>query len=62
MEAQSQFKHVTGPKGTFESICMTCLLAGVCPSKEELKTWERQHNYKSGSEEPVSQRFKVLAP
>ena len=37
MGTQSQFKHVKGPDGTFESICMNCLLAvGICRSEEAL--------------------------
>ncbi len=40
-----QFKHVRGPRGTFESICLICLLsAGICRSEEELVTKENEHD------------------
>lgn len=47
MVAGSQFKHMRGPKRTFESICMTCLLAvGIRDSEAELAIQEREHNCK----------------
>jgi hypothetical protein len=39
-----KFKRVNGPRETFESICMDCLLtAGICRSQEELAAREHQH-------------------
>jgi hypothetical protein len=42
-----QFKHVDGPGGTFESICMKCLLtASITSSKGELASMEKMHRCK----------------
>jgi hypothetical protein len=55
MVAGSQFKHVRGPKGTFESICMTCLLAvGICGSEAELAISEKAHDCKG---QPLETRW-----
>jgi len=52
MATESQFKQVKGPDGSFESICMTCLLAvGICPSEEELVTRENEHVCNGGAEQ-----------
>jgi hypothetical protein len=42
-----QFKHVEGPGGTLESICMKCLLtAGITSSEAELASAEKKHHCK----------------
>jgi len=42
-----QFKHVEGPGGTYESICMKCLLTpGITSSKAELASAEKKHDCK----------------
>ena len=47
MSMEFQFKHVEGPGGTFESICMKCLLtAGITSSKAELASTEKKHHCK----------------
>ena len=47
-EGNPRFKHVEGPNGTYESICMTCLLAvGVARSQTKLAAREIEHACKS---------------
>jgi hypothetical protein len=47
MSMEFQFKHVEGPGGTFESICMQCLLTvGITSSKAELASTEKKHHCK----------------
>src|SRR5580700_1760760 len=47
-EGNPRFKHVEGPHGTYESICMTCLLAvGVARSQTKLAAREIEHACKS---------------
>ena len=46
-EGNPCFKHVEGPNGTYESICMTCLLAvGVAHSQTKLAAREIEHDCK----------------
>jgi hypothetical protein len=53
MEARSPFKHVKGLGGSFECICMNCLLAvGICHSEEELVAKENGHRCKVEHEQP----------
>jgi hypothetical protein len=52
MGAESRFTHVKGPKRTFESICMACLLTvGICRSEQDLVAKENEHACKGRSEE-----------
>ena len=47
MSMEFQFKHVEGPGGTYESICMKCLLTpGITSSKAELASAEKKHDCK----------------
>ncbi len=62
MGAESQFKHVKSPGGTFESICMTCLLTvGICRSEEDLVAEENEHACKGRSEETGDLDWTALA-
>ena len=50
-EGNPRFKHVEGPNGTYESICMTCLLAvGVARSQTKLAAREIEHACKSAAD------------
>jgi hypothetical protein len=58
MGAQSLFKHVKGLGGSFESICMSCLLAvGICHSEEDLAAKENSHRCKVEPEPPSQPKF-----
>ena len=52
MSMEFQFKHVEGPGGTVESICMKCLLmAGITSSEGELASMEKKHHCKATGRE-----------
>jgi hypothetical protein len=58
MGARSPFKHVKGLGGSFECICMNCLLAvGICHSEEELVAKEAGHRCKVEPEPPSQPKF-----
>lgn len=51
-EPWQQFKRVTGPQGTLESICMLCLhTVAICSSSDELTTGEKRHDCHAMSNE-----------
>jgi hypothetical protein len=56
----NQFKHVNGPVGTHESICMYCLLTvAISRSEKEIGLREMKHKCKTGIQLTVAARFNV---